>query len=263
MPFKEVILVSHPLCLNVENCDAEHVLDMENLVENNERCLIWNISELTLRYLPNLTCIWKGQTDLIQLRNLWKIQLYDCNVLTKSVFTYTMARTLTSLEIIEIYNCMELDNIFEPVSVGIKSCSPVACLPNLRNIDVRGCDKLKSLFQISVAQHLPRLRGVRVKGAAILEQLFSEDREKYAQDKQIILPDLIIIRLERLPCLSGICPAGYTLSCARPSMVEFIITECSFKPANLFSPTTLIPSTAIQATETGQLPHDPKHIPLG
>ncbi|XP_057516525.1 disease resistance protein At4g27190-like isoform X3 [Amaranthus tricolor] len=263
LPFKEVILVSHPLCLNVENCDAEHVLDMENLVENNERCLIWNISELTLRYLPNLTCIWKGQTDLIQLRNLWKIQLYDCNVLTKSVFTYTMARTLTSLEIIEIYNCMELDNIFEPVSVGIKSCSPVACLPNLRNIDVRGCDKLKSLFQISVAQHLPRLRGVRVKGAAILEQLFSEDREKYAQDKQIILPDLIIIRLERLPCLSGICPAGYTLSCARPSMVEFIITECSFKPANLFSPTTLIPSTAIQATETGQLPHDPKHIPLG
>lgn len=259
MPIKEAILVSHPLCLNVANCDAEHVLDMENLFENNEGCLIRNISELTLRYLPNLTCIWKGQTDLIQLRNLWKIQLYDCNVLTKSVFTYTMARTLTSLEIIEIYNCMELDNIFEPVSVEIKSCSPVACLPNLRNIDVRGCDKLKSLFQISVAQHLPRLRGVRVKGAAILEQLFNEDREKYAQHKQIILPDLNIIRLERLPCLSGICPTGYTLSCARPSMVEFIITECSLKPADLFSPTTLIPSTAIQATDTGQL----QHIPLG
>ncbi|CAO2817928.1 unnamed protein product [Amaranthus hypochondriacus] len=259
LPIKEAILVSHPLCLNVANCDAEHVLDMENLFENNEGCLIRNISELTLRYLPNLTCIWKGQTDLIQLRNLWKIQLYDCNVLTKSVFTYTMARTLTSLEIIEIYNCMELDNIFEPVSVEIKSCSPVACLPNLRNIDVRGCDKLKSLFQISVAQHLPRLRGVRVKGAAILEQLFNEDREKYAQHKQIILPDLNIIRLERLPCLSGICPTGYTLSCARPSMVEFIITECSLKPADLFSPTTLIPSTAIQATDTGQL----QHIPLG
>ena len=86
-------------------------------------------------------------------------------------------------------------------------------LKRLREIKVEGCDRLKFIFPLSVAQRLPSLQEIVVKGARQLEQVIGNDEGKgQANNEESVLPYLRILKLEDLPCLSPIFPIVYGLS---------------------------------------------------
>ncbi|KMT12698.1 hypothetical protein BVRB_4g087960 [Beta vulgaris subsp. vulgaris] len=231
-------LIYLPL-VHFENFSVEFLFDLEQVPAQNGQLIPLNLQLLWLTNIRNLSCIWKGPTELINLSQLRHIILDDSGSLQmKSIFTRTTARTLCFLETIKIVNWKELENLIEPshneecVALHYINTS-ATCFPCLRSLQIEGCVRLKNIFPLSVAQCLPSLRIVYIKGAHQLEQVFYEDRvEVYLQSKLIEVPQLELLQLLELPCLSRILPAAYVLTW--PPSAVLHLEGCAMVKPKLF-----------------------------
>lgn len=214
----------------LESCNVEEVFD---LVEED---VLLPLELLSLLRLPNLRQIWKGASHWINHIYLRHIYINDCISLT-SLFTFRAAQTLTALEHLELRNCKALETIIEDFEGWTISTSRISIsFQNLAYLFIDGCDKLKSVFPISIARCLPKLETVHVQGSFQLEQIFCDDPwfdtfqrlngyEEGPGDKNVIvIPQLSIMTLERLPRLTRICPPGYYFQC--PLFAQLSHMEC-------------------------------------
>ncbi|CAL5419962.1 unnamed protein product [Camellia sinensis] len=62
------------------------------------------LKRLELRDLPAVTHLWKGPTQLVQLRNLTSLELKRCDKL-ESMFSLSIARDLMQLQILNVSDC--------------------------------------------------------------------------------------------------------------------------------------------------------------
>ncbi|KAA8526968.1 hypothetical protein F0562_008803 [Nyssa sinensis] len=171
------------------------------------------LKELNFSYLPELQWIWKGPAHLANLQNLEVLRVRDCRGLM-NLFPLHLAQSLVQLRILEIRMCEGLIQIIGDEDHQVRQSSlnhrqPVG-FPKLEALIVEGCDKLKSLFSITIAQGLQQLKELKVVGASELEELFSEETKfDVGNEKEIVLPELSYLELRQLPSLISFCSGSY------------------------------------------------------
>nr|TKR78488.1 hypothetical protein D5086_0000281940 [Populus alba] len=154
--------------------------------------------------VPDLRCIWKGIVPC----NLTTLKVIKCKRLTH-VFTDNMIASLVRLEVLEISACEELEQIIakdnDDVNDHILSGSDLqsSCFPNLCRLEIRGCNKLKSLFPVAMATGLKKLQKLEVRESSQLLGVFGQDDHASPAntEKELVLPDLEWLFLEKLPSI--------------------------------------------------------------
>ncbi|XP_048497664.2 uncharacterized protein LOC104891662 [Beta vulgaris subsp. vulgaris] len=224
-------------------CPLDYVLDCASFVQptqvtiENCKTYVYYSDDLGryLRFiLPNITTL----CQLVNLSQLRHITVKDSVALSKSLFPRNIAQALGSLETLKVANCNELENLIEPArdqdSTQLHENNSATCFPCLMYLAVYKCEKLKTVFPLSVAQSLPELRDIFLRRARKLEEIFTDDlNEEYVSgcNKLIKLPELTRLHFSQLPRLSRMCPAGYALCCPNPPK-DLLIHECPLMDAD-------------------------------
>ena len=174
-----------------------------NISGRHELSLV-SMETLHLNLLPDLRCIWKGLLP----SNLTSLIVNQCKRLTH-VFTDSMIASLVQLEVLEISNCDELEQIIakdnddEKDQILSGSDLQSSCFPNLYNLKIRGCNKLKSLFPVAMASGLKNLYILIVRESSQLLGVFGQDdhASPVNVEKEMVLPHLKQLILEKLPSI--------------------------------------------------------------
>ncbi|KAL3612742.1 hypothetical protein D5086_003762, partial [Populus alba] len=174
-----------------------------NRIGGHEFSLV-SLETLHLNLLPDMRCIWKGLVP----SNLTAFKVEECKRLTH-VFTDSMIASLAQLKVLEISTCDELEQIIawdnddEKDQILSGSDLQSACFPNLYRLDIKGCNKLKSLFPIAMASGLKKLQILRVSESSQLLGVFGkgDDALPANTEKVLVLPDLKWLFLQKLPSI--------------------------------------------------------------
>ncbi|KAJ6752270.1 hypothetical protein OIU85_002674 [Salix viminalis] len=154
--------------------------------------------------LPDMRCIWKG----LVLSHLTSLKVSRCEKLTH-VFTGSMVASLVQLQSLHISDCEELEQIIakdnddekDQILSGRELQS--LCFPSLCQVDIRGCNKLRSLFPVAMASGLPKLEKLDVANSSQLLGVFwqDDDASPVNVEKQMVFPNLSFLRLYNLPSI--------------------------------------------------------------
>ncbi|XP_028798970.1 uncharacterized protein LOC114754371 [Neltuma alba] len=131
-----------------------------------------SLQKLELEYLSELVNICVGPKHIICFPCLQKLRIERCGKL-KVIFSPSVVRSLPMLKELHILWCKELVNIVEEDN-GTNDDDHLhhePCFPNLEEVRVSGCRKLKYLFSITITGILPKLRFLRIMGAKRLEHV--------------------------------------------------------------------------------------------
>jgi hypothetical protein len=121
-----------------------------------------------------------------------------------------MIASLVQLKVLKISTCEELekiiakDNDYENDHILSGSDLQSACFPNLYRLEIRGCNKLKSLFPVAMASGLKKLQILKVKESSQLLGVFGQDDHASLVnvEMEMVLPDLHELLLVQLPSIS-------------------------------------------------------------
>lgn len=104
--------------------------------------------------------------------------------------------------------------------------------PNLFQIKVNSCPKLKYVFPINIQQ----LEVIEVGWANQLEEVFGRhtDRADLINDKEILLPQLQQLSLFYLPNLTNFCSVGYHF--IFPSLKSLLVRNCPKPTHKMINP---------------------------
>jgi hypothetical protein len=202
--------------LEVKNCGGLlEVFKLEGLLTREgeqQNLLLPRLKKIFLHDLLELRCIWKGPTQYLNLDNLEELEVFGCNKL-KHLFTPILARSLQSLKWLEIRTCDEVEYLIakdeEDQILSENHLQPLY-FPKLKIVSVKGCNKLKYLFPITMADSLLKLTILKVKGASQLVEVFAnEDKGDIVVQKDVRLPQICKISLKGLPSLVNFCPRNY------------------------------------------------------
>ncbi|KAL5804507.1 hypothetical protein ACOSQ3_031307 [Xanthoceras sorbifolium] len=182
--------------LTISSCGVQVIFQLEGL---EQELSLPSLKVLELKYLDELECLWKGPTHLLNLQNLKKL-------------------------ILIIEYCGELEQII--VGDHTEDHVQLGLFPNLSSIYVRKCDKLKTLFPVSIARSgLQKLTSLEVEETFQLEELFGhEDEADTVGDREIVMSRLEKLILVHLVSLINFCPSGYHF--IFQSLSELVVTEC-------------------------------------
>ncbi|OMO71306.1 Disease resistance protein [Corchorus capsularis] len=192
---------------------------------------------LRLETLPGLCIIWRDLVQQVTLQNLITLKVIGCKSL-RHVFSPTIAKSLLHLKHLKIWGCDTLEQIIAADQISSSSSSevhPQACFPELTKLQIGRCQNLKRLFAASCVAHLSKLRYLIVEEAFELEHLFvheSEASSQGGQEKKIVLPQLEVLFLGKLPSLLSCSPQGYHF--IFQSLRSLTVEECR-KIASTFS----------------------------
>ncbi|XVF03993.1 hypothetical protein REPUB_Repub05bG0042100 [Reevesia pubescens] len=197
-----------------------------NIFEFQGGRFLSHLKELKLKDLNEPDVIWKQPTQIVTLQNLTRLEVVKCNKLRK-VFSLLLARNLLQLSNLVVQGCEELEEIVarDQISSSTSRLQPVY-FPNLMEILIEDCNKLKSLFPVSVAR-LPKLRTFRVRRDSKLMEIFRHENEaEVKSEKEVVLrfSKLEILQLENLPSLVSLIPVGYF--CILPNLKSLVKKDC-------------------------------------
>ncbi|KAI5605895.1 hypothetical protein BDE02_01G383800 [Populus trichocarpa] len=194
--------------LSIANLEGVQDLTQVGCLVSNRRggheLSLVSLETLRLKLLPDLRCIWKVLVPC----NLTTLKVKKCERLTH-VFTDSMIASLVQLKVLEISACEELeqivakDNDDEKDQIFSGSDLQSACFSNLCRLEIRGCNKLKSLFPVAMASGLKKLKILEVSESSQLLGVFGQDDHASPVniEKEMVLPDLKLLILEKLPSI--------------------------------------------------------------
>ncbi|XP_022766684.1 probable disease resistance protein At4g27220 [Durio zibethinus] len=194
--------------------------------EHDQPQLLSMLTYLELEFLPELLCIWKGQTHHVSLHSLKVVRVQHCDKLT-SLFSPFLAQSLIQLEELEILHCPQLKRIIadfeeDDEEISLNSFLHPLCLPKLTTIRIIDCSRLEHVFPMSMAEGLPQLKSLNIIDSSQLEQIFSTVKEK--DEKDIVLSQLQSLVLQNLVNLKSFCPENCFVKL--PSLVELKMYRC-------------------------------------
>ncbi|KAJ6966892.1 hypothetical protein NC652_004455 [Populus alba x Populus x berolinensis] len=183
--------------------------------------------KLSFLLMPDLRSLWKGLVPC----NLTTLIVEECRRLTH-VFTDSMIASLVQLNFLQISNCEELeqiiakDNDYEKDQILSGSDLQSSSFPNLCILQIRGCNKLKSLFPVAMASGLKKLQILEVRESSQLLGVFGQDdhASPINVEKEIVLPDLQELLLVQLPSISS-----FSLGCSNfllPHLKKLEVDGC-------------------------------------
>ena len=199
--------------LNIENYEGlQEVFKLEGLLTREgeqQNMVLIELKKMKLCNLLELRCIWKGPTQLINLKNLQNLKVFGCKKLIH-LFTPTLARSLQNLTLLKIKRCDKLEHLIvedEEDQILSERHLQTLCFPNLCFLNVTKCNKLKFLFPVMIAHNLLKLSSLNVEDASQLVEVFAhEDEGDKSVQKDITLPKLKDVTLKQLPSLLNFFP---------------------------------------------------------
>ncbi|XP_031276696.1 uncharacterized protein LOC116135131 [Pistacia vera] len=208
----------NPESFEVHNCEVVvYIFDCEELkVANGKTKLLSSLKDLDLYHLPEMTHIWKGDSQYINLGNLKIMRLCTCPNLIK-LFSPALLHSLICLEEMKILGCKKLEEIFifgtkEEEEYEEKGIVPwrkdhTITSPSLRNltsIRIEECSKLKNLFTPSIVKSLVKLSSLAIEGCSTLHEIITNEEASVVQ--RIVFPSLsslLLGRLDNIACFSS------------------------------------------------------------
>ncbi|XVE61131.1 hypothetical protein DITRI_Ditri06bG0015000 [Diplodiscus trichospermus] len=192
--------------------------------------LLFSLETLHLQDLSELQVIWKGPNQVETLQNLRILMLIDCKSL-RYVFPPILAQHLPHLTFLCAKGCEALEQIIDQDQGSTSSTNvlvqPTISFPSLTKIWIISCNKLKSLFPVTVAHCLLKLEEFKIEGASRLEQIFGHGDETDLKEdqKEMVLPQLKQLFLRRLPSLARFIAECYHF--VFPTLEYLEVKECS------------------------------------
>ncbi|KAF7833575.1 disease resistance protein [Senna tora] len=233
----------------------------EDNCDNDKEIMLPKLSELRLKRLPSLVDICGGfnlhavelckvlifecpklasisrssriksfhhitEEQILSFPHLQSIELIECGQL-RFVFSSVVHTILPELTKLLIYNCDELEEIFEEKEEMQNQCNGQLCFPKLAQLDVKKCNKLKTIFSINMARVLPQLSSLCISEADRLVEIFRHKSENKCDnnDSEIMFPKLSKLTLEKLPNLLDICQ-GFNIEEEAVELCEIVIHGC-------------------------------------
>ncbi|KAL7169325.1 hypothetical protein ACSBR2_034385 [Camellia fascicularis] len=139
---------------------------------------------------PVLECL-----HLHELHNFKGITSHECRLLNKA---------FSALKELTLYNLPELTNLW-------KGPTQFVWIGNLTTVDVLHCDKLESMFSLSIARDLVQLQVLQIRKCYVMEEIVSSEGGEHEMAAlatgKIEFPKLKELRLQLLPSFTGICKA--------------------------------------------------------
>ncbi|GMP72964.1 hypothetical protein CsSME_00030830 [Camellia sinensis var. sinensis] len=185
------------------------------------------------------------------LKRATHLKIEDC-----SQFEWGISSQAQHLEKLSVIGCAKLEQVFDFGSEGegmkllsslrdlklgylprlkhILNCSSRqhVQLCNLRSMFVTSCDKLKYVFQPSIAQALHQLEELRVSNCEEMEEIVAakqnegQQEEEERVDYKMVFKSLKHIRLTGLPNLSGFCTGGDDFPFEWPFLELLTVNRC-------------------------------------
>jgi hypothetical protein len=186
-----------------------------------------SLEKLYLNSLPDMRCIWKG----LVLCNLTILVVNGCKRLTH-VFTYGMIASLVQLKVLKTSSCEELEQIIvkdddekDQMLSGDHLLS--LCFPSLCEIEVEECNKLKSLFPVTMASGIPELQILKITKASQFLGVFGQDDQALpvTVEKEMVLSSLQELTLEQLPSI--VCFSFGCCDFLFPCLEKLKVFECA------------------------------------
>ncbi|KAJ6314011.1 hypothetical protein OIU78_017629 [Salix suchowensis] len=216
--------------IHITDCEgAQEIIQVGSFVTNKRtghEFSLLSLEKLDLSFLPDMRCIWKG----LVLSHLTTLVVCYCQKLTH-VFTSNMVASLVQLQFLAISACEELEQIIakdnddEKDQILSGSDLQSLCFPNLCKVEIKGCNKLRSLFPVAMASGLPKLETLDVRHSSQLLGVFGQDypASPVNVEKQMEFPNLSSLRLYNLPsmivCFSPRCD-DFLFPCIEDLMVD-------------------------------------------
>jgi disease resistance protein RPS2 len=179
----------------VDRCKSvEEVFELgeadEGSSEEKELPLLSSLTELKLRGLPELKCIWKGPIGHVSLQSLARLYLNSLDKLT-FIFTPSLVQSLPKLESLHISKCGELKNIIRKEDGEREIIPESPRFPKLETLRIYDCGKLEYVFPVSVSPSLPNLEQMTIVRADNLKQIFyGGEGDAHNRDGIIKFPQL-------------------------------------------------------------------------
>ncbi|KAF9667006.1 hypothetical protein SADUNF_Sadunf16G0288000 [Salix dunnii] len=163
-----------------------------------------SLEKLHLWSLPDMRCIWRG----LVLSHLTTLKVFYSQKLTR-VFTGSMVADLVQLQFLVISNYEELEHIIatdnhdEKDQILSGSHLQSLCFPNLCHVEIKGCNKLRTLFPVAMVSGSPKLQRLEVADSSQLLGVFGQDdhASPVNVEKQMVLPNLSFLKLDNLPSI--------------------------------------------------------------
>ncbi|KAK4263576.1 hypothetical protein QN277_028969 [Acacia crassicarpa] len=229
------------------SCDS-HIIDLElSQLRQNMESHVFDDHQLRSKLLPAVSNVesivllncgvvstFIPQIPIFQY--LKQLSVANCAKL-KFVFSACIFQSLPELTSITISCCEEMEQVFLENEETQKNL-PIFCLPNLQSLEIKQCNKLKSIFSFMISDGvfmLPRLRTLSISDASQLEEIFrcsTIEHHDIDNEKEIMFPNLGLIVLEGLPRLANFCQ-GFKFQISMYCSV--LIYECPKLVPNLGS----------------------------
>jgi disease resistance protein RPS2 len=125
---------------------------------------------------------------------------------------------------LSVSNCQELEQLVVANEELVQLPNAELYFPKLIEIKVYNCNKLKSLFPLSMVTMLPQLSILDLSRATQLQEVFRHGQgDGVMNQKEIVLPNLTEITFSELPNFVDICH-GCKLHAVK--LLRFFIYEC-------------------------------------
>ena len=197
--------------LKVWGCDQlKEILEIDEgfyTREENQPQLLSNLEHLELESLPELRWIWKASAHYFSLQSLKVVKISWCEKLM-SLFSPSLIQSLLQLEELQIKHCDKLKTLFGELESDGETESNPLCLPTLRTLFISDCERLEYLLPITLAQGLPQLEKLKIEGCDELKQVFGVAKENGVVHC-IKLPRLKDLTFYHVNSVSSFCPENY------------------------------------------------------
>ncbi|KAJ0101999.1 hypothetical protein Patl1_04190 [Pistacia atlantica] len=170
--------------VTIQSCDKlEEIFQLDGLCHSGEENLVMlsSLAELDLAELPQLRCIWKGPTHIVNLKSLAKVEVRECKSLIY-LFTLSVAQSLVQLRSLNVSDCESLKHLIvteegdndKEEEILPESHHAAIVLPNLENLSIGGLPQLRCIWSgPSYHVKLPSLTDVGVRECKTLIYLFT------------------------------------------------------------------------------------------
>ncbi|KAL4273806.1 hypothetical protein GQ457_13G002600 [Hibiscus cannabinus] len=217
----------------------------ENLFDYEGGCLLSCLEKLRLHNLYELRGIWTVSAQMVTLQKLTCLEVVKCSKL-KNLFSPLLARNLLDLKSLIVRECDDLVQLISRDQIPSSSSSPLPSasgykpvyFPNLEEILIEDCNKLKNLFPVGVAC-FPNLQKFSVVRAFALVEIFrhEEGKAKVKSGKEITKAKiekenvklqflkLETLQLKKLPTLVTFNPVDYC--CEFPQLKSLQVKDCT------------------------------------
>ncbi|GAU27292.1 hypothetical protein TSUD_125730 [Trifolium subterraneum] len=190
--------IEHFLALESLKVSQSNVETILCLNEKSEPEIDLGLQDIILRKLPMMIYPFVGPKNAFALKHLKSIVISQCEKL-EIVFSTSVLRCLSQLTHIRIHDCNELKHIIEEEDDDIENAmSSKTCFPVLKNLIVSNCNKLKSVFPVSMSKELPELKAMLIWDAYELVEIFKSVGD---DDHKVEIPNLKVVAFVNLPNL--------------------------------------------------------------